>query len=108
MFLETIKNVLPLTREWIEMARIISRTKRPKVLPLTREWIEIRLSQMQPPSQLIVLPLTREWIEIKPTVQKSANCLKFSLLRGSGLKFLIFLVEVRVNLFSLLRGSGLK
>ena len=55
-----------------------------KVLPLTREWIEIAQSMFL--TQLLaVLPLTREWIEIK-TFPGIAAAMAFSLLRGSGLK----------------------
>ena len=56
-----------------------------KVLPLTREWIEMAFlsSEIRYPD---VLPLTREWIEILEERQIFGNCL-FSLLRGSGLKF---------------------
>ena len=54
-----------------------------------------------------VLPLTREWIEIV-TLNWLMLRIRFSLLRGSGLKFndvTMFNVETE---FSLLRGSGLK
>ena len=57
------QDVLPLTREWIEMEHRQRNDKRKKVLPLTREWIEIIfLSIVIAPN--LVLPLTREWIEI--------------------------------------------
>ena len=42
---------------------------------------------------LTVLPLTREWIEISPQ-QKASYLRPFSLLRGSGLKFLVFSLKI--------------
>ena len=38
---EAFKNVLPLTREWIEICEPASALNATIVLPLTREWIEI-------------------------------------------------------------------
>ena len=38
-----ITDVLPLTREWIEIFKTYTLTAFVKVLPLTREWIEIFL-----------------------------------------------------------------
>ena len=35
------REVLPLTREWIEITFTSLPSSSPKVLPLTREWIEI-------------------------------------------------------------------
>ena len=56
--------VLPLTREWIEIATAFQAAFLWHVLPLTREWIEIpRLQRLR--MLLPVLPLTREWIEIR-------------------------------------------
>ena len=55
------------------------------VLPLTREWIEIRRKKRGQRLDL-VLPLTREWIEIEIYIQQHV-CELFSLLRGSGLKY---------------------
>ena len=55
--------VLPLTREWIEMQDGGRWEANGSVLPLTREWIEITIF-ITPFLKLIVLPLTREWIEI--------------------------------------------
>ena len=56
-------NVLPLTREWIEMMIICDSREQKNVLPLTREWIEIKRTR-QSQKNIKVLPLTREWIEI--------------------------------------------
>ena len=57
---------------------------RNNVLPLTREWIEISIKPLLF-NALSVLPLTREWIEIANLI-KLAEVVSFSLLRGSGLK----------------------
>ena len=57
------------------------------VLPLTREWIEIHSDSPERGSRT-VLPLTREWIEIQRQVHTYLICRGFSLLRGSGLKYL--------------------
>ena len=54
-----------------------------------------------------VLPLTREWIEMLSTAESSSTVL-FSLLRGSGLKFIQVVLRWAKVMFSLLRGSGLK
>ena len=55
--------VLPLTREWIEISAVIVLQDIAPVLPLTREWIEISILICFT-IFLTVLPLTREWIEI--------------------------------------------
>ena len=99
------------------------------VLPLTREWIEIasayiwRLWVLCSPSYegvdwnsawfaycmaWSVLPLTREWIEINLFGYVNNQLSGFSLLRGSGLKFLRRFMMKKKSRFSLLRGSGLK
>ena len=122
--------VLPLTREWIEIARILPFPQQGSVLPLTREWIEIssqRCSNSRksafsllrgsglksfvaanvPPIDK-VLPLTREWIEI------SKNLIMWHLLVSSPSYEGVDWNDVLNNYlryvipFSLLRGSGLK
>ena len=120
------------------------------VLPLTREWIEIAGSRLvlrlwggSPSYEGVdwnalvvvvkgicgVLPLTREWIEIL-SQSGSLPFLSFSLLRGSGLKCKEYALtdnfkdvlpltrewiemggskqSIKPEAFSLLRGSGLK
>ena len=66
-----------------------------KVLPLTREWIEIApiigLSCIKK-----VLPLTREWIEMSSQAASCTIIATFSLLRGSGLKSLVCPIAVIV------------
>ena len=76
--------VLPLTREWIEIHTKALCEMFRAVLPLTREWIEIQRCRNEHYSGF-VLPLTREWIEISLFKLCTAP-LRFSLLRGSGLK----------------------
>ena len=55
------------------------------VLPLAREWIEMALLYALCLQLCKVLPLAREWIEIARAIS-SAPIIRFSLLRGSGLK----------------------
>ena len=55
------------------------------VLPLTREWIEMSFMGIVPIT-ISVLPLTREWIEISRDIANMQPA-RFSLLRGSGLKW---------------------
>ena len=57
------ERVLPLTREWIEILKMVLMKNFLTVLPLTREWIEMHAVVLQPDT-VDVLPLTREWIEI--------------------------------------------
>ena len=70
--------------DW-NIKNITSQVYAADVLPLTREWIEITAVyyQLRP---LEVLPLTREWIEILYSDWGDNARLSFSLLRGSGLK----------------------
>ena len=78
------------------------------VLPLTREWIEMPMSYLSI-FAYPVLPLTREWIEMHCVVPYGKSHSRFSLLRGSGLKFSAALSrKLGACRFSLLRGSGLK
>ena len=80
--------VLPLTREWIEILPEDVNSLPEDVLPLTREWIEISVGT-QNSKAAKVLPLTREWIEIPRRKPAYIIIIAFSLLRGSGLKWLI-------------------
>ena len=77
------------------------------VLPLTREWIEMICAGTLC-EQSCWFSLLRG-SGLKFTVKDSTAVeLKFSLLRRSGLKYLLLLIFVAYPVFSLLRGSGLK
>ena len=66
-----------------------------RVLPLTREWIEIDKADI-PSEYIVVLPLTREWIEMTGG-EILVECAKFSLLRGSGLKFCVQTLDLLIR-----------
>ena len=78
--------VLPLTREWIEIKRLLPDSFGKKFSLLRGSGLKsaaFAASRIE----YVVLPLTREWIEILLATFLGLYPLWFSLLRGSGLKF---------------------